>query len=335
MALLADVELTEKARSQVRTLSGGQKQRFSIAAALVNEPRVLFLDEPTTGLDPQARHHLWGLVRQIRERGHTVVLTTHYMEEAEELCDRVAIMDRGRDRRARHAAAAGRRAPGARLHARRASSGWPTWRTSSSTSPATTCGRRADRCAPSGSGSGVLGALRRQRADVRPQPRRRLLQPLPAADHHADLRRPELRGHDHHPARRRGRGAATRPAPKLIDGLGRVRLHRADERVARRASWPSLEDGDLRLRARHPVRLRTRSWAQESGLVAYAVDRRSRPGAGRSGSAPAGRRARLSSHRPAAAIRPAGHSARRRSRSSRSSRATWAISTSSSPASWG
>ena len=95
MALLEDVELTEKARSQVRTLSGGQKQRFSIAAALVNEPRVLFLDEPTTGLDPQARRHLWGLVRQIRDRGHTVILTTHYMEEAEELCDRVAIMDGG------------------------------------------------------------------------------------------------------------------------------------------------------------------------------------------------------------------------------------------------
>jgi ABC-2 type transport system ATP-binding protein len=94
-ALLTQVELSEKARSQVRTLSGGQKQRFSIAAALVNEPRVLFLDEPTTGLDPQARHHLWTLVRQIRDRGHTVVLTTHYMEEAEELCDRVAIMDRG------------------------------------------------------------------------------------------------------------------------------------------------------------------------------------------------------------------------------------------------
>jgi ABC-2 type transport system ATP-binding protein len=96
MALLKDVELTEKARSQVRTLSGGQKQRFSIAAALVNEPRVLFLDEPTTGLDPQARRHLWGLVREISGRGHTVVLTTHYMEEAEELCERVAIMDRGR-----------------------------------------------------------------------------------------------------------------------------------------------------------------------------------------------------------------------------------------------
>ena len=95
MALLADVELTEKAKTQVRTLSGGQKQRFSIAAALVNDPRVLFLDEPTTGLDPQARRHLWGLVARFRERGHTVVLTTHYMEEAEELCDRVAIMDRG------------------------------------------------------------------------------------------------------------------------------------------------------------------------------------------------------------------------------------------------
>jgi ABC-2 type transport system ATP-binding protein len=96
MALLEMVELTDKARSQVRTLSGGQKQRFSIASALVNEPRVLFLDEPTTGLDPQARRHLWGLVRRIQEGGQTVVLTTHYMEEAEELCDRVAIMDRGR-----------------------------------------------------------------------------------------------------------------------------------------------------------------------------------------------------------------------------------------------
>jgi ABC-2 type transport system ATP-binding protein len=95
-ALLAQVELSEKAKSQVRTLSGGQKQRFSIAAALVNEPRVLFLDEPTTGLDPQARRHLWGFVRQIRERGHTVVLTTHYMDEAEELCDRVAVMDGGK-----------------------------------------------------------------------------------------------------------------------------------------------------------------------------------------------------------------------------------------------
>ena len=96
MALLAMVDLTEKAKSQVRTLSGGQKQRFSIASALVNDPRVLFLDEPTTGLDPQARRHTWGLVRRIREEGRTVVLTTHYMEEAEELCDRVAIMDGGK-----------------------------------------------------------------------------------------------------------------------------------------------------------------------------------------------------------------------------------------------
>jgi ABC-2 type transport system ATP-binding protein len=96
MALLAMVDLTDKAKSQVRTVSGGQKQRFSIASALVNDPRVLFLDEPTTGLDPQARRHMWGMIRRIQERGHTVVLTTHYMEEAEELCDRVAIMDRGR-----------------------------------------------------------------------------------------------------------------------------------------------------------------------------------------------------------------------------------------------
>ena len=96
MALLAEVELTDKARSQVRTLSGGQKQRFSIASALVNDPAILFLDEPTTGLDPQARRHLWGVVRELASRGHTIVLTTHYMEEAEELCDRVAIMDRGR-----------------------------------------------------------------------------------------------------------------------------------------------------------------------------------------------------------------------------------------------
>jgi len=94
--LLADVELAEKAKSQVRALSGGQKQRFSIAAALVNDPRVVFLDEPTTGLDPQARRHLWGLISGLRERGHTVVMTTHYMEEAELLCDRVAIMDAGK-----------------------------------------------------------------------------------------------------------------------------------------------------------------------------------------------------------------------------------------------
>ena len=94
--LLTEVELDDKAKAQVGQLSGGQKQRFSIAAALVNEPLVIFLDEPTTGLDPQARRHLWGVIKRIRGEGKTIVLTTHYMEEAEELCDRVAIMDQGK-----------------------------------------------------------------------------------------------------------------------------------------------------------------------------------------------------------------------------------------------
>lgn len=94
--LLAEVELEDKERSQVGELSGGQKQRFSIAAALVNDPVVLFLDEPTTGLDPQSRRHLWGVIKRIRSEGKTIVLTTHYMDEAEELCDRVAIMDAGK-----------------------------------------------------------------------------------------------------------------------------------------------------------------------------------------------------------------------------------------------
>src|SRR5688500_10579069 len=94
--LLQDVELQDKAAARIDQLSGGQKQRFSIASALVNDPVVLFLDEPTTGLDPQARRHLWEVIRRIREEGKTIVLTTHYMEEAEELCDRVAIMDAGR-----------------------------------------------------------------------------------------------------------------------------------------------------------------------------------------------------------------------------------------------
>ena len=95
-ALLGEVELEDKSGSVVNSLSGGQKQRFSIAAALVNDPVVLFLDEPTTGLDPQARRHLWGVIRRVRSEGKTIVLTTHYMEEAEELCDRVAIMDHGK-----------------------------------------------------------------------------------------------------------------------------------------------------------------------------------------------------------------------------------------------
>ncbi|MCC6934727.1 MAG: ABC transporter ATP-binding protein [Candidatus Yanofskybacteria bacterium] len=94
-ALLADVQLGEKAGSMVKELSGGQKQRFSIAVGLVNDPVVLFLDEPTTGLDPQARRNLWDLIRQVNARGTTVVLTTHYMDEAEVLCDRIAVMDHG------------------------------------------------------------------------------------------------------------------------------------------------------------------------------------------------------------------------------------------------
>lgn len=94
--LLAEVELEDKIKAHVNQLSGGQKQRFSIAAALVNEPLVIFLDEPTTGLDPQARRHLWGVIKRIRTEGKTIVITTHYMDEAEELCDRVAIMDYGK-----------------------------------------------------------------------------------------------------------------------------------------------------------------------------------------------------------------------------------------------
>ena len=96
MGILKKVDLAEKARSTVSKLSGGQKQRFSIATALVNEPQILFLDEPTTGLDPQARRNLWELADSIRAEGRTIVLTTHYMDEAETLCDRVAIMDHGK-----------------------------------------------------------------------------------------------------------------------------------------------------------------------------------------------------------------------------------------------
>jgi ABC-2 type transport system ATP-binding protein len=95
-ALLADVQLEEKRRVWVSKLSGGQRQRLAIACALVAEPEILFLDEPTTGLDPQSRRQIWGLVAAYRARGGTVVLTTHYMEEAQRLCDRVAILDRGR-----------------------------------------------------------------------------------------------------------------------------------------------------------------------------------------------------------------------------------------------
>jgi ABC-2 type transport system ATP-binding protein len=89
-------QLEEKRGSRVGALSGGQKQRLAMACALVGDPELLFLDEPTTGLDPQARRHLWELVERLKQAGRTIILTTHYMDEAERLCDRVAIMDHGR-----------------------------------------------------------------------------------------------------------------------------------------------------------------------------------------------------------------------------------------------
>jgi ABC-2 type transport system ATP-binding protein len=96
MELLDRVNLRDKAKSKVKELSGGQKQRFSIATTLINDPKIIFLDEPTTGLDPQARRNLWELVQDIQSKGTTVIITTHYMDEAEYLCNRVAIVDSGR-----------------------------------------------------------------------------------------------------------------------------------------------------------------------------------------------------------------------------------------------
>ncbi len=96
MELLQLVNLTEKAKSKYKQLSGGQKQRFSIATTLINQPKIVFLDEPTTGLDPQARRNLWDLIKSIRQKGTTIIITTHYMDEAEQLCDRIAIMDEGK-----------------------------------------------------------------------------------------------------------------------------------------------------------------------------------------------------------------------------------------------
>lgn len=94
--LLKRFNLEEKANSQFKDLSGGQKQRFSLATTLINQPKVIFLDEPTTGLDPQARINLWEVIRDINKQGTTVVMTTHYMDEAEQLCDRLVIMDHGK-----------------------------------------------------------------------------------------------------------------------------------------------------------------------------------------------------------------------------------------------
>jgi ABC-2 type transport system ATP-binding protein len=90
------VGLSEKAKSWIVKLSGGQRQRLAVACALVGNPNLLFLDEPTTGLDPQSRRHLWDIIRNLQEQGHTVLLTTHYMDEAERLCNRVAVIDHGR-----------------------------------------------------------------------------------------------------------------------------------------------------------------------------------------------------------------------------------------------
>ena len=95
LSLLNKVNLSDKANAKFKQLSGGQKQRFSIATTLINKPTIVFLDEPTTGLDPQARRNLWDLIKEIRDNGTTVIITTHYMDEAEVLCDRVAIIDSG------------------------------------------------------------------------------------------------------------------------------------------------------------------------------------------------------------------------------------------------
>lgn len=95
-ALLKEFDLEAKAKAGLGTLSGGQQQRVALAAALVNDPAIIFLDEPTTALDPQARRNVWEIVRGLQQAGKTIILTTHYMEEAEVLCDRVAIMDNGR-----------------------------------------------------------------------------------------------------------------------------------------------------------------------------------------------------------------------------------------------
>jgi len=96
ITLLEMVNLKDKYKAKVKELSGGQKQRFSVATTLINDPKIIFLDEPTTGLDPQARRSLWELVKTFRARGKTVIITTHYMDEAEVLCDRVAIIDAGK-----------------------------------------------------------------------------------------------------------------------------------------------------------------------------------------------------------------------------------------------
>ena len=115
MALLEQFEIGDRARSKVEELSGGQQQRLMIARALLHEPRVIFLDEPTVGLDPQARLSLWEVLRALHREGRTIVMTTHYMQEADELCDRLAIVDRGRLLACDTPSALRKQAPGATL----------------------------------------------------------------------------------------------------------------------------------------------------------------------------------------------------------------------------
>ena len=136
-AVLEQVQLGEKANAYVGKLSGGQQQRLAVACALVGDPELLFLDEPTVGLDPQNRRQLWDILRGFRAEGRTILLTTHYMDEAERLCDRIAVVDHGKvialgiaggaDRPARRRAPGGSGLRGRRRSPRRTCAGCPAW----------------------------------------------------------------------------------------------------------------------------------------------------------------------------------------------------------------